>query len=143
MTNGCFDLLHRGHVEYLSRARGLGDALLVAVNTDSSIAALKGPLRPVIPESDRAYMLASLESVDAVVLFGTPEETDACPLLRRLAPEIYVKGGDYTAETINRKERALLRELGCRLEFVALVPGLSTTDLIRRVTRLRQETTRG
>ncbi|NOY82770.1 MAG: adenylyltransferase/cytidyltransferase family protein [Kiritimatiellaeota bacterium] len=143
MTNGCFDLLHRGHAEYLNRARELGDALLVAVNTDASVAVIKGPARPVVPEADRVYLVASLESVDAVVLFGTPEQTDACPLLRLLRPEIYAKGGDYSEDTINRRERRLLQELGCRIEFVPFVAGLSTTELIRRVVRLTEEGTHG
>ena len=136
MTNGCFDLLHRGHVEYLNHARTLGDALLVALNTDASVRAIKGPHRPVIPEADRAYLIASLECCDAVVLYGTPENTDACPLIERLRPDVYAKGGDYTLETIHPVERRLLERLGCRIEFVSLVPGLSTTELIRRVTLL-------
>jgi len=135
MTNGCFDLLHRGHVEYLNAARALGDALLVAVNTDASVQALKGPARPVVPEADRAYVLASLEAVDAVVLFGTETETDICPLIERIRPDIYVKGGDYTIETINQAERRLLEKIGARIMFLPLVPGLSTTELIERILR--------
>ncbi len=136
MTNGCFDLLHRGHVEYLNASRRLGDALLVALNTDASVRAIKGPLRPVIPEADRAYLVASLECCDAVILFGAAEATDARPLIERLRPDVYAKGGDYTLDTIHAGERELLLRLGIRIEFVRLVPGLSTTDLIRRVTRL-------
>jgi len=93
--------------------------------------------RPTVSvEADRAYLIASLECCDAVVLFGTPENTDACPLIERLRPDVYAKGGDYTLETIHPVERRLLERLGCRIEFVSLVPGLSTTELIRRVTLL-------
>ena len=133
LTNGCFDLLHRGHVEYLARARSHGGALLVAVNADTAIAAIKGPGRPVVPESDRVYLLASLEAVDVVLVFP---EADAIRVLTALAPDVYIKGGDYDRDTINRDEGALLSTMDCRLEFVGLVPGLSTTDLIRRVRRL-------
>ena len=136
MTNGCFDLLHRGHAEYLAQARRLGSALLVALNTDESIRGLKGPGRPVLPEDDRAFLLASLECVDAVVLFGTAADTDARPLLRRLAPDVYAKGGDYTVDTINQDERALLGQLGSRIEILPLVAGMSTTELAARLRRL-------
>jgi len=128
-TNGCFDLMHRGHMTYLAAARRCGDALLVAMNSDASVAAIKGPGRPVLPQQDRAYMLASLEAVDAVVLFGTPNVTE---LLRQLAPEVYVKGGDYTENTLEPNEYRVLRQMGCRIELVPAVAGLSTTELIRR-----------
>ena len=138
MTNGCFDLLHRGHAEYLSQARAQGDALLVALNTDASIRALKGPTRPVLPETDRSFLLASLECVDAVVLFGTTASTDARPLLKRLVPDVYVKGGDYTIDTINQDERVLLDELGSRIEILRLVAGMSTSELVDRLLLLRE-----
>ncbi len=130
VTNGCFDLLHRGHADYLMRARALGDALLVAVNGDASIRAIKGPDRPVVNEQDRAFMLACLESTDAVVLFRTPKPM---ALLRAVAPDLYVKGGDYTEETIDREEHALLKSMGCRFHFLPFVGGLSTTEMIRRI----------
>ena len=133
LTNGCFDLMHRGHVEYLARAREHGDALLVALNSDASVSAIKGPGRPVVCEDDRAYLIASLEAVDAVTVFTTPKATD---LLRVLLPDVYVKGGDYTAETLVREEYVLLQSVGCRVEFVPLVSGSSTTELIQR---LRQD----
>lgn len=130
VTNGCFDLLHRGHVEYLARAREHGDALLVAVNSDASVRAVKGPGRPVVPEHDRAYMLASLESTDSVVIFTTPKPLD---LLRIVVPDVYVKGGDYTEDTIDREEYTLLKSLGCSFRFVTHVEGTSTTDTIRKL----------
>jgi len=130
VTNGCFDLLHRGHAEYLARAREAADALLVAVNSDASVKALKGPSRPVVAEGDRAFLLASLEAVDAVVVFPTVKPLD---VFRRLVPDVYVKGGDYTVETIDQEECALLRSLGCEFRFIPFVPGLSTTSTISRV----------
>ncbi len=130
VTNGCFDLLHRGHAEYLARAREHADALLVAVNSDASIRALKGPSRPVVNEADRAFLLASLEAVDAVVVFATAKPTE---IFRRVRPDIYVKGGDYTLDTIDQEERRLLVSLGCELRIIPLVPGASTTNTISRI----------
>jgi len=130
ITNGCFDLLHRGHVEYLSRARALGARLLVAVNSDASVSRIKGPTRPVVKEGDRAYMLASLEAVDSVVVFDTPTALD---LLKVLVPDLYVKGGDYTVDTLVREEYEFLTSAGCRVELLPLVAGFSTTDVIKQV----------
>lgn len=130
VTNGCFDLLHRGHAEYLCRARQRTDALLVAVNSDASVRQVKGPGRPVVGEADRAYMVASLECVDAVVLFETPKPI---PLFRAVVPDIYVKGGDYDESTIDREEHGVLKELGCEFVFVSFVPGFSTTQTIAQV----------
>lgn len=130
VTNGCFDLLHRGHAEYLACARGVCDALLVAVNSDASVRVVKGPGRPVVSEEDRAYLLASLEAVDAVVVFA---ERKPLHLLEALVPDVYVKGGDYDVNTIDQEERALLERLGCTFRFVGLVPGASTTETIARV----------
>jgi len=130
VTNGCFDLIHRGHVQYLAVARQCGAALLVALNSDESVRAIKGPGRPVTPEQDRAYLLASLEAVDAVVVFTT---RDATELLRVLAPDVYVKGGDYTKESLVREEYVLLKAMGVKIRIVPAAPGLSTTELIRRI----------
>lgn len=129
-TNGCFDILHRGHVDYLARARALGGALLVAVNDDASIRAIKGPSRPVNPEEDRAWVLAALESVDAVVVFRTPTAT---PLLEAVRPDIYAKGGDYTIDTIVQEERRALEAFGCRIAILPAVPGRSTTNTIKKI----------
>jgi len=128
-TNGCFDLLHRGHVEYLETARALGDALLVAVNTDASVQRLgKGPGRPLNPEADRARVLAALACVDRVVLF--PEDTPR-ELIRELGPDVLVKGGDYRPEEVAGREEVLAR--GGRVVIIPYVAGYSTTALLARL----------
>ena len=126
-TNGCFDLLHRGHVEYLNAARSLGDRLVVAVNSDDSVRRLKGPTRPVNPEEDRAFVLAGLACVDAVVVFGedTPRE-----LIAALLPDVLVKGGDYTVDTIVGAAEVVAA--GGRVVVAPLVPGRSTTSILQR-----------
>jgi rfaE bifunctional protein nucleotidyltransferase chain/domain len=129
-TNGCFDLLHVGHVRYLQAARRRGDALAVAVNGDDSVRALKGPTRPINCEADRAEVLAGLECVDFVVLFHTPR-VDA--VIREVRPAIYVKGGDYTLDTLDPDERAALEAVGARIEIVGLVPGKSTTAVVKKM----------
>jgi rfaE bifunctional protein nucleotidyltransferase chain/domain len=130
VTNGCFDLLHRGHIEYLGMARSQGDALLILLNADSSIRNLKGPLRPIVAEVDRAITLAALEAVDAVVVFATQRCTEE---LSRLRPDIYVKGGDYSLATIDREERSALEAVAAHIVFIPFLPGYSTSDLIARV----------
>jgi len=133
VTNGCFDLLHRGHAEYLAVARQQADALLVLLNADRSVQSLKGKLRPIVAEADRAMLLAALEAVDAVVLFATPRCTGQ---LSGLRPDVYVKGGDYSLATIDREEREALQAIGARFAFIPFLPGFSTTDLIERIRRL-------
>jgi rfaE bifunctional protein nucleotidyltransferase chain/domain len=130
VTNGCFDLLHLGHVTYLEAARALGDRLLVGVNSDASVQVLKGPGRPLNPEGDRAGVLAALASVDAVCLFSEP---DALRFLARVEPDIYVKGGDYTIDTINQAERRQIEAGGGRVVVLAGVPGRSTSGLLARL----------
>lgn len=130
-TNGCFDLLHPGHVFYLQAARSLGDALVVGLNSDASAGRLKGPSRPVVPEGDRAIMLAALESVDAVVIF---DEDTPVRLLRELKPAVYVKGGDYKVEELPEAEVAA--EVGAEVKILPFEPGYSTTALIERVRSL-------
>lgn len=129
-TNGCFDLLHVGHVRYLWRARQLGDALIVGVNGDSSVRTLKGEGRPLNSESDRAEVLAALESVNFVAIFP---EMRATTFLHRARPAIYVKGGDYTPETLDGEERAALDEMGTEIQIVRLETGYSTSSLIERM----------
>jgi rfaE bifunctional protein nucleotidyltransferase chain/domain len=133
LTNGCFDLLHVGHVRYLSAAKALGDILVVGLNGDASVRELKGPTRPINSESDRAELLGALEMVDHVVIF--PEKR-ATRLVKELRPDIYAKGGDYTIETLDREEIAALREVGARIEILPLVPGKSTTQLIEETKAL-------
>jgi rfaE bifunctional protein nucleotidyltransferase chain/domain len=129
-TNGCFDLLHVGHIRYLQAARALGDALAVAVNGDASVRALKGPTRPVNPEADRAEVLAALACVDYVVIFPEVRLTN---VLRIIRPQIYSKGGDYTPDTLDKEERAVLDEIGSQIRITPLVPGRSTTKILASV----------
>ena len=128
-TNGCFDLLHVGHVRYLQQARALGDALLVALNGDSSVRALKGPSRPVNGEHDRAEVIASLACVDYVTIFHTERVTE---LVRIIRPQVYAKGGDYTVDSLDPGERAALQEVGAEIRILPLVPGKSTTAILER-----------
>lgn len=130
VTNGCFDIMHRGHAQYLFNARQCGDALLVLVNGDDSIQKLKGPDRPVIPEANRLYMLASLECIDALVVFNEPRATK---WFEQIQPDIYVKGADYTEETLDREEYGALKTAGASFEFLEFVPGCSTTNIIERI----------
>src|SRR6185369_6643072 len=133
VTNGCFDLLHLGHVTYLEAARNQGDALLVGVNSDAIVRQLKGTGRPINNENDRAAVLAALQSVDAVCVFL---EFDAIRFLTFAAPDIYAKGGDYTIDTINQPERRLVESMGGKVVVLAGVPGKSTSALIDKIHRL-------
>jgi rfaE bifunctional protein nucleotidyltransferase chain/domain len=128
-TNGCFDILHVGHVRYLQQARALGDALVVAVNGDASVRALKGPTRPINSEQDRAEVLAALECVDCVVIFHTERVTE---IVGEIEPHIYAKGGDYTIATLDSGERTALENVGAKIEILALVPGKSTTATLAK-----------
>jgi rfaE bifunctional protein nucleotidyltransferase chain/domain len=129
-TNGCFDLLHVGHTRYLQQARALGDALVVAVNGDQSVRALKGPTRPINFEADRAEVLAALACVDYVTIF---DEERVANVIREVRPHLYVKGGDYTLETLHPEELAALQEAGAELRILPLVPGKSTTATLRLI----------
>lgn len=129
VTNGCFDLLHVGHVTYLEAARNQGDTLLVGLNSDAAVRALKGSGRPINSELDRAAVLAALASVNAVCIF---RETRATDFLKLAAPDIYVKGGDYTLATLNPEEREVVENVGGRIVLVPLIPGKSTTALLEK-----------
>jgi rfaE bifunctional protein nucleotidyltransferase chain/domain len=133
VTNGCVDILHLGHVSYLEAARQLGDALLVGINGDGATRKLKGPGRPVNSESDRAAVLAALESVAGVCIFS---ETTATRFLSEARPDIYVKGGDYTLETLNQDERHAVEQAGGKIVILPFVPGKSTTALLEKISRL-------
>jgi rfaE bifunctional protein nucleotidyltransferase chain/domain len=133
VTNGCFDLLHLGHVTYLESARNLGDALLVGVNSDDAVRQLKGLERPVNTEADRAAVLAALQSVDGVCIFA---EKTATRFLTLVQPDIYVKGGDYTLETLNQEERGVVERAGGKVVVVPIVPGKSTTAILQQIARL-------
>ena len=130
VTNGCFDLLHAGHVTYLEAARNQGGALLIGLNSDASVSALKGKGRPINPASDRASVLAALECVDGVTIFPEPQ---AARFLRLSEPDIYVKGADYTLQTLNQQERAAVESKGGRVVFIPFLPGKSTTSLLERI----------
>ena len=129
-TNGCFDLLHVGHVRYLAAARALGDVLAVGVNGDASVTKLKGANRPINNEHDRAEVLAALESVDWVTVF--PEER-ATRLLSMVRPAVYVKGGDYTPETLHPEERTALKKIGAEIRIIPFEQGYSTSHLIQKL----------
>lgn len=133
VTNGCFDVLHLGHVTYLETARNLGDMLLVGLSGDSSVQQLKGPNRPVNNQQDRAGVLAALESVNGVCIFS---EKTATRFLSLAQPDIYVKGGDYTLETLNQEERRTVESAGGKIILLPFVPGKSTTALLEKISRL-------
>jgi rfaE bifunctional protein nucleotidyltransferase chain/domain len=136
LTNGCFDLLHVGHIRYLQAARALGDALAVAINGDASVRTLKGEGRPLNTERDRAEIVAALECVDCVVVFP---EVRVTRLIEKVRPAIYVKGGDYTSASLDPDERAALEKIGAEIRILPFEPGYSTSGLIERMKRLPSE----
>lgn len=129
-TNGCFDLLHAGHVRYLQQARALGDALVVGLNGDLSVRELKGEGRPLNSQEDRAEVLSALGCVDFVVIFEGKRATE---LLRAVRPHVYAKGGDYTPESLDAGERGVLEECGAEIRILPLVPGRSTSALVGKM----------
>jgi len=130
MTNGCFDIIHRGHITYMMKARELGDALIIAINSDRFVRELKGPGRPVIKENDRAFIIASLMFVDSIIVF---DAKDCEKTIEEIKPDIYVKGADYNLETMNQPERAVLQRLGIHIEFISFIEGYSTTSIINKM----------
>ena len=133
LTNGCFDLLHPGHVNLLERAKRLGDVLVVAVNSDRSVRGLKGPGRPLVPERDRARLVAALECVDYVTLFDEPTPLR---IITRLSPAVLVKGADWNAGAIVGADH--VRRRGGRVVRLPLIAGYSTTTLIQRARRIQR-----
>lgn len=127
-TNGCFDILHAGHVRYLNKARSFGDCLVLGLNTDSSVSRIKGPSRPINSQLDRAEVVGALKSVDYVVFFDEPTAEE---LVRQVRPDVYVKGGDYTIETL--PEGQIVLGYGGKVELVQLVEGRSTTSVIAKI----------
>jgi rfaE bifunctional protein nucleotidyltransferase chain/domain len=138
-TNGCFDLLHVGHVRYLQAARALGDLLVVGLNGDRSVRQLKGAGRPLAPEGDRAEILAALACVDLVTVFP---ETRATKFLAAVRPAVYVKGGDYTPETLDEEERATLKEIDAEIRLIPFETGYSTSGLVEQICKSRSEKTK-
>ena len=132
ITNGCFDLLHAGHVYYLREAAKQGDVLWLLLNSDSSVRSLKGPLRPVQSETFRAYVMSALEFIDAVIIFNKPRLDNE---LRIIKPDIYVKAGDYNIDSINTDEKAALVESGTDIRFLPFLEGFSTTSLMQKITQ--------
>ena len=130
-TNGCFDILHAGHVRYLAAARALGDVLILGLNSDASVRRLKGATRPVNGEADRAEVVGALTSVDYVVIFG---EDTAEELIAKVRPAVYAKGGDYTLETL--PEARIVENYGGEVAFIPLVAGKSTTGIIAKMGRM-------
>lgn len=131
-TNGCFDILHRGHIDYLSKAARLGDRLIIGLNSDKSVRKLKGPGRPIQSEDDRKMLLMALKVVDAVIIFSedTPRR-----LISELLPDVLVKGGDYTIDTVVGSNEVL--DSGGRVEIIPLTKGKGTTELIKKITSSR------
>ena len=129
-TNGCFDILHAGHVTYLEKARSFGDCLVLGLNTDASVRSNKGPSRPINSELDRAKVVGALRAVDYVVLFG---EQTAEALIAKVKPDVYVKGGDYTLDTL--PEAKIVQSYGGHVEFVQMVAGRSTTNIIGKMSQ--------
>lgn len=131
-TNGCFDILHAGHILYLQRARGEGDLLVVGLNSDESVRQNKGAGRPVVPEQERALILSALACVDYVTIFG---EADTVSILKELRPDVYAKGGDYTLQTINQDERRVVESYG---GAIAIVPGTESHSTSRLIDRIKE-----
>jgi rfaE bifunctional protein nucleotidyltransferase chain/domain len=131
-TNGCFDILHAGHVRYLAAAKQLGDILVVGLNGDESVRELKGKGRPLNSQEDRAEVMAALEAVDYVIIFS---EKRADNLLRQVRPRVYAKGGDYTVNSLDPDEVVVLKEIGAKIEILPLVPGRSTSKLVEVMQR--------
>ncbi len=132
MTNGCFDLLHVGHISYLQKAKTLGDELWVLINSDDSVRALKGPTRPIESEAERAYCLAALSCIDRIVIFNSPRIVEEIQLLK---PDIYTKAGDYTIETLHQGERQAFESVGSQIKFLPFLEGFSTTKMIEKINR--------
>ena len=138
-TNGCFDLLHVGHVRYLQAARALGDLLIVGLHGDRSVHELKGAGRPITTQGDRVEILAALECVDLVTIFP---EIRATKFLAAVRPAVYVKGGDYTSQTLNEEERATLKEIEAAIHLIPFETGYSSSGLIEQICKSTSEKTK-
>lgn len=130
ITNGCFDIIHRGHVTYLMKAREQGDVLLLAINSDYSVRKLKGPNRPITKERDRAFILACFPFIDAIIIF---DSIRCDSVLKELVPDVYVKGGDYALETMDPVEKAVLIQAKSKIVFIPFLKGYSSSKIINEV----------
>lgn len=133
-TNGCFDIIHAGHVRYLKKARSRGDILVVGLNSDSSVRAIKGESRPIVPQNERAEVLSALSSVDHIVVFNEPTPIR---LIRAIKPDILAKGADWAAKDIVGGD--IVRENGGRIARITLVKGRSTTNIIKKILKLHEK----
>lgn len=131
-TSGCFDILHAGHVTYLQEAREKGDALIVLLNSDSSVKALKGEERPIVPQEERAVVLAGLNAVDYICIFS---EQTPCSMIEKIRPDIVVKGGDYRGKNI--PEMDIVKKYGGRVEYVSMIQGCSSTNMIEKIKKIQ------
>jgi len=129
-TNGCFDIIHVGHIRYLQKAKSCGDVLILGINSDDSVRQIKGPSRPINPENERAEIMSELKSVDYVLIFG---DKDTTRYLEILKPDVYAKGGDYTIDTINQDERKIVESYGGKIALFPADTQNSTTDIIKRI----------
>jgi D-beta-D-heptose 7-phosphate kinase/D-beta-D-heptose 1-phosphate adenosyltransferase len=132
-TNGCFDIIHVGHVDYLEKSKSYADLLVVGLNSDVSVKKLKGELRPIFSQADRARVLAAMEPVDYIVIF---DETSPIEYIRALQPDFYIKGGDYTIDTIDQHERRTVEAYGGRIVLLPMVPGVSTSVVAEKIKQL-------
>jgi len=132
-TNGCFDILHVGHVEYLQQAKQLGDILIVGLNSDYSVSAIKGANRPIFNELDRARVLNAIIYIDYITIFDNPSPAS---LLALLKPDFYVKGGDYTLNTIDQEERKIVESYDGSIKILPLIENVSTSAIIKKITQL-------
>lgn len=130
-TNGCFDIIHRGHVDYLIKARALGDVLVVGMNSDASVQRLKGPTRPIVEEQDRSFVLAALSCVDYVCLF---EDDTPLALITAIVPDVLVKGGDWSIENIVGRE--IVEQAGGSVQTISFVPNRSTTNIVQKIAKV-------
>jgi D-beta-D-heptose 7-phosphate kinase/D-beta-D-heptose 1-phosphate adenosyltransferase len=133
-TNGCFDIIHAGHVRYLKKARSCGDILIVGLNSDSSVKAIKGESRPIVPQNERAEVLSALSSVDRVVIFNDPTPIK---LIKAIKPDVLAKGADWAARDIVGGD--IVRENGGRIARITLVKGRSTTNIIKKILTLHEK----
>lgn len=133
-TSGCFDILHAGHVTYLEEAKSRGDILVVLLNSDSSVRSLKGDTRPIVPQQERAVVLSGLSSVDYICIFS---EKTPCSIIEEIQPEIVIKGGDYDGKWIPEMDSVAL--YGGKVQYVNLVDGCSTTNIVEKIERLARE----